>query len=327
MRIGLVPQRRADFGQQGAGAERLGDERHAVRLHGKPCAGHRVAGHEEHAPGQATFTHPARQGHPVLARHPHIGEQQVDRPVECLALGYGVSGSGGAHGAVTGRLEDAHREVTHGRVVINDQIVMGDEISREIFHNEKAKFAAVEMLPHTHGHVAETVGGILVNGKVRYGVHVPDFASLLAGFSPSTKIRGRDAIPPPVRPAGRLVDVVHLSFDAMVGLSFLLLALVGWFALTWWRHRDLPRSRWFLRGAAVSGVLAVITLEAGWVVTDAGRQPWTVVGLLLTRDAVTTAGNVWLFFTGAVVIYTAMGVGAVLVLRQMRRRWAELGAS
>ena len=86
----------------------------------------------------------------------------------------------------------------------------------------------------------------------------------------------------------------------------------------------MPRSRWFLRCAAVSGVLAVVSMEAGWIVTEVGRQPWTVVGYLLTRDAVTTSGNVWWFFAGALVIYTAVGVGAVLVLRAMRRRWAAL---
>jgi cytochrome d ubiquinol oxidase subunit I len=59
------------------------------------------------------------------------------------------------------------------------------------------------------------------------------------------------------------------------------------------------------------------------VVTEVGRQPWTVVGLLLTRDAVTTSGNVWAFFTGALVIYAVVGTGAVLVLRSMRRRWAS----
>jgi cytochrome d ubiquinol oxidase subunit I len=107
----------------------------------------------------------------------------------------------------------------------------------------------------------------------------------------------------------------------MVGTGFLLLGLSLWFALAWWRRRDLPRSRWFLRGAALSGVLSVITLEAGWIVTEVGRQPWTVVGHLLTRDAVTTTGDLWPFFLGTVVIYLAVGVATVLVLRSMQRRW------
>jgi cytochrome d ubiquinol oxidase subunit I len=56
-------------------------------------------------------------------------------------------------------------------------------------------------------------------------------------------------------------------------------------------------------------------------VTEVGRQPWTVVGLLLTRDAVTTSGNVWLFFAGTVVVLSAVGVAAGFVLAAMKRRW------
>jgi hypothetical protein len=63
----------------------------------------------------------------------------------------------------------------------------------------------------------------------------------------------------------------------------------------------------------VSGLLSLVSLESGWVVTEVGRQPWTVVGLLLTRDAVATSGNLWLFSAGTLVIYAAIGVGTVLV--------------
>jgi cytochrome d ubiquinol oxidase subunit I len=58
------------------------------------------------------------------------------------------------------------------------------------------------------------------------------------------------------------------------------------------------------------------------VVTEVGRQPWTVVGLLLTRDAVTTSGNMWPFFAGTMALYALVGYGTVLALRLLRRRWA-----
>jgi cytochrome d ubiquinol oxidase subunit I len=177
------------------------------------------------------------------------------------------------------------------------------------------------VVPHSGTHVPETLGGVLINGKVRFGIPIPDGASILSGFTPSTRISGLDAIPADVRPPGELVSIVHLSFDVMVGTAFLLLALAAWFAFTWWRRRDLPRSRWFLRATAISGVVAIVSLESGWVVTEVGRQPWTVVGLLLTRDAVATSGNLWPFFGGALLIYAGMSVGAVLVLRAMCRRW------
>jgi len=67
----------------------------------------------------------------------------------------------------------------------------------------------------------------------------------------------------------------------------------------------------------------VVALEAGWIVTEVGRQPWTVVGYLLTREAVTTTGNVWLFFTATLVLYSAVGAGTFYVLRLLRRRWRD----
>jgi cytochrome d ubiquinol oxidase subunit I len=233
-----------------------------------------------------------------------------------------------ATGMLRGRRDRHHRlglliSFTTAAVVIPLQIFMGDVAAREVFHHEPAKFAAIEALPTTSTHVPETLGGVLIDGKVRFGIDVPNGASLLAGYRPSTRILGLDAIPARVRPADRLVNTVHLAFDVMVATGSALLLLALWFAIAWWRRRDMPRSRWFLRATAASGVVSVISLEAGWVVTEVGRQPWTVVGLLLTRDAVTTSGNVWAFFIGALLIYAAVGTGAVLVLRSMRRGWAH----
>ncbi|MFI5630238.1 cytochrome ubiquinol oxidase subunit I [Streptomyces sp. NPDC051664] len=210
-------------------------------------------------------------------------------------------------------------------VALPVQIFVGDLVARQVFNKEPAKFAAIEMLPTTGTHVPETLGGILVDGRVKYGLQIPDMASLLAGFRPSTQIRGLDAIPEAVRPADGGVSVVHLAFDVMVGTAFVLLALVLWFVWLWWRQREVPRNRWFLRAAALSGIVALVSLESGWVVTEVGRQPWTVVGLLLTRDAVTTVGNLWIFFAVVLALYLAVGTGALLVLRSMKRRWREEG--
>jgi cytochrome d ubiquinol oxidase subunit I len=232
-----------------------------------------------------------------------------------------------ATGMLRGRADRHHRlgfliAFTVAAVVTPLQIVVGDAMARYVFHDEPAKFAAIEGVPETATHVPETVGGVFVDGRLRYGLRLPNGASLLAGFSPGTRIRGLDAVPADGCIPPNLVTVVHLSFDVMVLTAFALLALAAWFAFVWWRRRALPASRWFLRAAAVAGVVSVVSLEAGWVVTEVGRQPWIVVGHLLTRDAVTTSGTVWWFFAATLVIYTAVGGATFYVLRRMRGRWA-----
>ena len=87
-----------------------------------------------------------------------------------------------------------------------------------------------------------------------------------------------------------------VAFDVMVGAGSVLALLSAWFVLGWLRRHDMPRSRWFLRACAPAGVLAFAALEAGWVLTEVGRQPWVVYGVLRTADAVTHAPGIWYSF-------------------------------
>src|SRR4051794_38535051 len=152
-----------------------------------------------------------------------------------IVAGFVVAGVYAA-AMLKGRRDSYHRlgfliAFTTAAIVMPLQIFVGDVAAREVFKNEPAKFAAIEALPHTSSHVPETLGGVLVDGRVRGGIELPDGASLLSGLRTNTKIRGLDAIPAQVRPAPRLVNTVHLAFDVMVGTGFALLALSLWFAL------------------------------------------------------------------------------------------------
>jgi cytochrome d ubiquinol oxidase subunit I len=237
-----------------------------------------------------------------------------------------------AVGMLRGRRDRYHRlglliPLTVAAIITPIQFLVGDVAAREVFNHEPAKFAAIEALSTTGSHVPEVLGGIYYDGRLQYGIEIPDGASLLSDFRPGTEIRGLDAVPPELRLPDRLVSLVHLSFDVMVGIGSALLLLSLWYAFVWWRKRDLPRTDWFYRAVAVSGVLAIIALEAGWIVTEVGRQPWTVVGHLLTRDAVTTSGNLWPFFGATLLLYAIVGTAAVLVLRLMTRQWRTANLS
>jgi cytochrome bd ubiquinol oxidase subunit I len=91
-----------------------------------------------------------------------------------------------AVGMLKGRRDRYHRvgfliAFAVAAVVSPLQIIIGDTVARQVYHGEPAKFAAIELLARTGRHVRETLGGLLVNGKVRFGIRVPDAASVLAG--------------------------------------------------------------------------------------------------------------------------------------------------
>jgi cytochrome d ubiquinol oxidase subunit I len=85
----------------------------------------------------------------------------------------------------------------------------------------------------------------------------------------------------------------------------------------------MPKSRWFLRASAATGFLAVVCLEAGWTVSEVGRQPWIVYEKMKVEDAATANTGIWITFIGVVVLYIGLGITTILVLRQMSRRFRE----
>ena len=106
---------------------------------------------------------------------------------------------------------------------------------------------------------------------------------------------GLDSVPPDDRPPAN--TMLHWAFDTMVGICTRAdRARRSGSAIGWWRKRDFPQTRWFLRATAVSGVAAVVALECGWIVTEVGRQPWIVYNVMRTSDAVTQASGIWVTF-------------------------------
>jgi cytochrome d ubiquinol oxidase subunit I len=171
--------------------------------------------------------------------------------------------------------------------------------------------------------VTEYIYGVCTSDGVKWGLGIPGFDSFLVGFSTDTKVKGLEIAKPDNRPPFN--TMLHWAFDTMVGICTMLIALGGWLGWAWWRRRDIPRSPWFLRAVAVSGLAAIAALECGWIVTEVGRQPWVVYKVMRTEDAVTGASGVWVTFAVVLAIYAALGVATVLILRTMSRRWRAAG--
>lgn len=121
--------------------------------------------------------------------------------------------------------------------------------------------------------------------------------------------------------------VVHTSFQLMVAIASVLLLMVAWY---WWRRRrgrDPLESSRFLRVAVVAGPLSVLALQAGWMTTEVGRQPWIVQGVLRVEDAVTSNGGIWITFSVVALLYAGLAVATTFTLRSMSRRWRKQGGA
>ena len=204
------------------------------------------------------------------------------------------------------------------------QMVVGDQLATWVYRNQPVKFAAIELVPQTSSDVPETMLGHLNrDGTVTGGLPIPGLASWLSDPSTgqATVVQGLNTVPVGDQPTIAQVNTVHLAWDIMIGLGTLLFLLSAWFGIYWIRRRQIPTSRWFLRIAASCGVLSVITMEAGWVTTEVGRQPWIVYNYMKVEDAATGNTGVWITFVGVVALYIGVGITTILVMRGMSRRF------
>ncbi|WP_431836323.1 cytochrome ubiquinol oxidase subunit I [Cellulomonas sp. Y8] len=209
------------------------------------------------------------------------------------------------------------------------QMGVGDGLARWVYENQPVKFAAIELVPETSSDVPETLLGRLgPDGEVEGGLPIPGMASWLSDPSTGrdTVVQGLDSVPADERPTTREVNTVHLAWDVMVGIGTLLLLLAGWYGVVWLLRRRAPRGRVFLAAVSASGVLAVLAMEAGWIVTEVGRQPWIVYEVMRVEDAATGNEGVWATFVGVVLLYLVLGATTVLVLRAMSRRFRRQAA-
>ena len=181
----------------------------------------------------------------------------------------------------------------------------------------------MECVQHTHRDVTEYIGGRCTEDGIEGGIGIPGLDSWLVGFSTDTEVTGLDTVPAKDRPPAN--TLLHWAFDYMVGVGSALIALGVWFGIAWWRKRDIPQTKWFLRAVAISGVATVLAMEAGWIVTEVGRQPWIVYEVMRTEDAVTGASGVWISSRSCSSSTPALGTATVIILRRMARRWREEG--
>lgn len=231
-----------------------------------------------------------------------------------------------AVGLLKGRRDRYHRigftvPFAFASVAAVIQPVVGHLLGGRLAETQPAKLAAFELATETtDGPSPLRLGGILVDGVVKWSIDIPVLGSVISHNSFTEPVQGLDTIPVEDHPP---VNITHLAFQSMIAIGVLLMlaAVVFWVAR--WRGRDLLDSRLFLRFVAISGVLAVIAMEAGWIATEVGRQPWIVYGIMRTPEAAGDNSGLWWLLGTTTVVYTLMTIGATIVIRSMARRWRD----
>jgi cytochrome d ubiquinol oxidase subunit I len=195
------------------------------------------------------------------------------------------------------------------------QPLSGDLLARVVARFQPVKLAAMEGQFETERGAPLRLGGWPDERAevTRHAIEIPRGLSLLAHHDPTAEIRGLKEVPradrPPVLP-------VHLGFQIMVlcGLVLALVALMGaWMFL---RRRRLPDSRWYLRLVMLCGPLGFVAIESGWTVTEVGRQPWIIYGIMRTESAVTPMPHLVVPFTSFTILYLLLAYVVVFLLRR-----------
>ena len=191
------------------------------------------------------------------------------------------------------------------------QVLVGDQHGLNTLAHQPAKIAAIEAIWHTERRVPLTLIGIPDEkaGRTDYAIELPYAGSLILAHSKDARIQGLDAFPdhPPVAP-------VFFAFRIMVGIGILML-LVAWWG-TWATRRGRAAPRWMLWMLAAFTFAGWVAVDAGWIVTEIGRQPWLVYGVLRTADAAGDISGAQLgaSLTGYILTYAAMFIAYIVVL-------------
>jgi cytochrome d ubiquinol oxidase subunit I len=193
------------------------------------------------------------------------------------------------------------------------QPLSGDISAKFVAKYQPAKLAAMEGQFETERGAPLRIGGIPneATRETKYSLEIPKALSFLAFSDFDAEVKGLDAFPEADWPP---VAITHVAFQIMVGLGTLMMLASLWVLLRWWRKREVAESRPLLTFLALLTPAGFIAVEAGWVVTEVGRQPWIVYGFMRTKDALTPMPGLVVPLVGITMLYVFLGVVVAYLL-------------
>ena len=200
------------------------------------------------------------------------------------------------------------------------QPLSGDFLAKTVAVTQPVKLAAFEGHFETEQGASFRIGGLPDEEArvTRYSIEIPYALSVLAYGDPTAVVKGLNDFPADQHPP---VAIVHIAFQIMVacGVAMMLISLWGaWRYLRGRRNRTWLNSKWFLRALIAAAPLGFIGIETGWIVTEVGRQPWIIYGVMRTSEAVTPMPGLIVPFITFTVLYIFLALVTVwLLLRQV----------
>ncbi|MFO7979040.1 MAG: cytochrome ubiquinol oxidase subunit I [Bacteroidales bacterium] len=182
------------------------------------------------------------------------------------------------------------------------QPLSGDLLAKDVAQRQPAKLAAMESLFRTTTAAPLVIGGWpdTVNEKVDYAIELPGFLSFLAHGDFNAEVIGLEEFP---REEWPNVLLVHLSFQIMVALGMFMILIGVSFLLFRWKWPHLLKKKWWLILVVLGTPMGFLAVEVGWVVTELGRQPWIIYGVLKTVDTLTPMPGIQYPFYFITLIY------------------------
>ncbi|RAV30112.1 cytochrome ubiquinol oxidase subunit I [Sinomicrobium soli] len=196
--------------------------------------------------------------------------------------------------------------ITFGAVAAILQPVSGDISAKDIAVRQPVKLAAMEAHYETAKGVPLYIGGIVNEDKreVTHKIELPKMLSFLAFGDFDAEVKGLNDFPDDHLPP---VAITHYAFQVMVGLGTLLAALAILFFISR-KKRALSEKRWFWVLFALAAPLGFIAVEAGWIVTEVGRQPWVIYNIMKTADSVTPMKGIEFSLFIFILLYLVLAI-------------------
>lgn len=193
------------------------------------------------------------------------------------------------------------------------QPLSGDISAKDVARRQPAKLAAMEAHFHTERGASLIIGGIpdTAAQTVNYAIKIPKLLSFMATNDFNAEVKGLDHFPKKDQPP---VTVPHFAFQIMVGLGMAMLGIALIYFIALLKKKSWSDSRWLLKLFVIATPMGYLALEAGWTVTEVGRQPWIIYGVMRTADAVTPMPGIAYSFYLFTAVYISLAVIVSLLL-------------